>query len=342
MSIPHTFIPPHTSSTESDDHGHLLQEISSAVVHFIQAGREFHTWHAETQTAYGCSTNDNREVITWVRVLQADINDPAFYPDTGEQDGVPPLLLALGYGSGVQVWLVPVTGEAREVLSWSQSSVRTLCILPTPEIRLPLKQDLYKLKRPLVAMVDNAGPGPQFCAVSFISLRDGDQVKSIKFSHQVWDVVANRRSVVISLAERIAVFDAATLEDNLVVTTCYPNPDINPVALGSRWLAYADRRLVSQWRSQGGCQSEGPHSVTATMFHAAKFLGKGLRDLSETVASSLTGSSPENSSLHHNHPPEPCLKGIVTILDLEASVVINILWGQTYYVLLTYKRLTRD
>lgn len=60
------------------------------------------------------------------------------------------------------------------------------------------------------------------------------QVKSIKFSQQVWDVVANKRSVVITLAERIAVFDASTLEDNLAITTCYPSPDVNPVALGSR------------------------------------------------------------------------------------------------------------
>jgi len=270
--------------------------------------------------AYTGNTGDSRETITWVRVQQADVNDPVLYPDTGEQDGVPPLLLVLGYGSGVQVWVVPASGEAREVLSWSQGSVRTLCVLPSPEPRLPLRQDLYRHKRPLVAMVDNAGPGPQFCSVSFISLRDGDQVKSIKFSHQVWDVVANRRSVVVSLAERIAVFDAATLEDNMVVTTCYPNPDVNPVALGTRWLAYADRRLVSQWRSLGGCHSEGPQSVTATVFHAAKFLGKGLRDLSETVASSLTGGSPENTHFHHAPHGEPTHKGVVTILDIEGKV----------------------
>lgn len=87
-----------------------------------------------------------------------------------------------------------------------------------------------------------------------------------------------------------------------------------------RWLAYADRRLVTQWRSLGGCHSEGPQSVTATVFHAAKALGKGLRDLSETVASSLTGGSPENT-FTHSHSPEPCLKGVVTILDVEVSIM---------------------
>lgn len=42
-------------------------------------------------------------MITWAKFEYADINDPAFFPDTGEEDGVPPLLLVLGYGSGVQV-----------------------------------------------------------------------------------------------------------------------------------------------------------------------------------------------------------------------------------------------
>lgn len=81
-----------------------------------------------------------------------------------------------------------------------------------------------------------------------------------------------------------------------------------------RWLAYADRRMVTHWRSMGGCQSEGPQSVTATMMHAAKFLGKGLRDLSETVANSLTGSGQESG---FTGIAEPCLKGIVTIIDIE-------------------------
>lgn len=56
--------------------------------------------------AYSGSVGDSRDVNTWVRVQQADINDPAKYPDLGDQDGIPPLLFALGYGSGVQVSFV--------------------------------------------------------------------------------------------------------------------------------------------------------------------------------------------------------------------------------------------
>lgn len=49
------------------------------------------------------STPENKDVITWARFEYADINDPAVYPDNLGDENAPPLLLVLGYGSGVQV-----------------------------------------------------------------------------------------------------------------------------------------------------------------------------------------------------------------------------------------------
>jgi len=79
--------------------------------------------------------------------------------------------------NGLKVWAIPASGEATEVLSWRQGVVRTLRILPTPgsDSCIP---DAFSHKRPLVAICDCAGgPSPQFCSVSFISLRGGDQVR---------------------------------------------------------------------------------------------------------------------------------------------------------------------
>lgn len=76
-------------------------------------------------------------------------------------------------------------------------------------------------------------------------------------------MLANKRSVVVSFSERFAVFDAGTLEDRMAVTTCFPCPcplggsaPINPLALGDRWLAYADKKLNQSKRSSGGCESK--------------------------------------------------------------------------------------
>ncbi|XP_043605163.1 titin homolog isoform X3 [Bombus pyrosoma] len=172
----------------------------------------------------------------------------------------------------------------------------------------------------MVAICDSAGPGPQFCNISFISLKTGEQAKSIKFKNPVCDILVNKRSIVVTFLEKIAVFDARTLEDVLTVTTCYasPGPNPNPVTLGTRWLAYSEKKLLPAKRSSGGCESEGVQSYTATVLYAAKSLGKGLRGLGETVASSLTGNS-VSPVVINNTSSDVTQPGVITILDLQAA-----------------------
>ncbi|XP_011860284.1 PREDICTED: uncharacterized protein LOC105557614 [Vollenhovia emeryi] len=270
----------------------------------------------------GVSNSDNKESISWARFEYADINDPALYPDYNEGSSTPPLLLVLGYAVGVQVWLIAATGEATEVLSWRQGVVRTLRILPNPKTD-DEHADEFEAKRPMVAICsepDSSLPGPKFCDVNFISLKTGEQVHSVGFKHPVCDVLANRRSVVVTLLEKIAVFDARTLQNNITITTCYasPGPNPNPVALGTRWLAYSEKKLIPARRSSGGCEGEGVQSYTATVLYAAKSLGKGLRGLGETVASSLTGNSVSPMAVNNagNDVTQP---GVVTILDLQVA-----------------------
>ncbi|XP_017061576.1 breast carcinoma-amplified sequence 3 homolog isoform X2 [Drosophila ficusphila] len=169
----------------------------------------------------------------------------------------------------------------------------------------------------------------QFSAVNFMSLKTGVQVKTIKFKNAVLDIQANRSAVVITFHERIAVFDARTLEDRLTITTCYPSPGINPnpIALGPRWLAYAEHKLLHSKRSGGGCDGEGVPSYTATVLNAAKSFGKGLRELGEQVAAGLTGttggsgaSSKSSSFDSASGGPDAKQSGVVTIIDVKHPV----------------------
>lgn len=109
-------------------------------------------------------------------------------------------------------------------------------ILPTPFLSSnnELANDLldqFIHKRPLIALVGDLpnqestnSNQQQLNAVNFVSLKDGDVAKCIKFKSPIVDIVANRTSVAITFAERIAVFDARTLESRLAITTCYPCP----------------------------------------------------------------------------------------------------------------------
>ncbi|XP_043196973.1 breast carcinoma-amplified sequence 3 homolog [Amphibalanus amphitrite] len=266
---------------------------------------------------------DHRETVQWARFEHCDVNDICSYTEQMEANGnVAPLVLVIGYTTGVQVWLLQGNGEAHEVLSWRQGVARDARLLPSPETGM---DDLYVQKRPLMAVCDAAGSETQFCSVGLISLRTGEQVKSVKFKSAISAVLATHRVMVVTFPGKLAVFDAGTLEDRFTVTTCYPAPGVldNPVALGHRWLAYGEKRLTGYLQSRGGMNAESSHSYTASMLHAAKSISKGIRELGEGLASTLAGgryappvSPAAGAAASSNGAPQP---GLVTVLDVLAT-----------------------
>ena len=63
--------------------------------------------------------------VTWARFETTDINDPSLYCDGADMTGgVMPLLLVLGYNNGIQIWLIPASGEAKLVMSRFHGQVR--------------------------------------------------------------------------------------------------------------------------------------------------------------------------------------------------------------------------
>lgn len=68
---------------------------------------------------------DPKDHILWVKFESlADISDVSLGEDWDVEGNLPPpLLLCIGYGSGVQVWAIPANGEAIEVMSWKHGAV---------------------------------------------------------------------------------------------------------------------------------------------------------------------------------------------------------------------------
>ncbi|KAK0054201.1 breast carcinoma-amplified sequence 3 isoform X1, partial [Biomphalaria pfeifferi] len=240
-----------------------------------------------------CSTSpktDDKEKVSWIRFEQCDVNDLNSNPNLrGLEQKAVPLVAILGYPDGVHVWLVMHSGEAVEVFSLRQSPVSCFRILPTPSPEM----DTYKNKRPIAAICDSSSAGNPFCGVKFISLKTGDEVSSASWKTQVvHNIECNKRFVVIVLQEKLVVFDACRLRQILLITGCYPcpGPKINPIALGDRWLAYADKRLLPVHQSCGGMSGDGAQSYAATVISAAKGAFKGLTMFGEAMVSSVTGA----------------------------------------------------
>ncbi|KAJ7398156.1 Breast carcinoma-amplified sequence 3 [Pitangus sulphuratus] len=229
--------------------------------------------------AYSGTPPEEKEKIVWVRFENADLNDTSRnmeFHEIHSTGNEPPLLLMIGYSDGMQVWSIPISGEAQELFSIRHGPVRAARILPAPQISAQ-KCDNFSEKRPLLGVcksIGSSGTSPPYCCVDLYSLRTGEMVKSIQFKTPIYDLHCNKRILVVVLQEKIAAFDSCTFTKKFFVTSCYPcpGPNMNPIALGSRWLAYAENKLIRCHQSRGGACGDNIQSYTATVISAAKVL----------------------------------------------------------------------
>ncbi|XP_012946311.1 breast carcinoma-amplified sequence 3 isoform X3 [Aplysia californica] len=264
---------------------------------------------------------EEKEKVLWILLEDCDVNDLQRNPNLqGVQVKTQPLLAILGYADGVQIWLITHTGDAQEVLSVRQGPVSCLRVLPTPDP----EADKFKDKRPIIGVCDSSSAGAPFCGVKFVSLKTGDEVHNTSFKTlQVHGIESNKRFVVVVFPEKLSVFDACRLRQLYWITGCYPcpGPAVNPIALGDRWLAYADNRLLPVHQSCGGMSGDGSQSYAATVINAAKGAFKGLSKFGEAMVSSVTGTKPAppprrpepSPPLENGHRP-----GIVSVVDLKS------------------------
>ncbi|XP_065429108.1 BCAS3 microtubule associated cell migration factor isoform X11 [Chrysemys picta bellii] len=243
------------------------------------------------QAYSGTPPTEEKEKIVWVRFENADLNDTSRnmeFHEIHSTGNEPPLLLMIGYSDGIQIWSIPISGEAQELFSVRHGPVRAARILPAPQIRLvssvallyqdgPQKCDNFSEKRPLLGVcksTGSSGTSPPYCCVDLYSLRSGEMVKSIQFKTPIYDLHCNKRILVVVLQEKIAAFDSCTFTKKFFVTSCYPcpGPNMNPIALGSRWLAYAENKLIRCHQSRGGACGDNIQSYTATVISAAKVI----------------------------------------------------------------------
>lgn len=99
--------------------------------------------------------------------------------------------------------------------------------------------------------------------------------------------------------------------------------------LGSRWIAYAERKLLPSKRSSGGCDGDGVASYTATVINAAKSLSKGLLGLGGQMAAGFTGSSGGGGGSANNSyggngsgaQADEMQPGIITIMDIKVRPI---------------------
>uniref|UniRef100_A0A4W4GTK0 BCAS3 microtubule associated cell migration factor n=1 Tax=Electrophorus electricus TaxID=8005 RepID=A0A4W4GTK0_ELEEL len=253
------------------------------------------------QAYTGTPPTDEKEKIIWVRFEKADINDVARSPELLEMHGSgadPPLCLMIGYADGLHL-LIQIPRQFKKQRTDAARSRQCLRFV-------------------------HCLTSPPYCCVDLYSLRTGEMVKSIQFKTPIYDLYCNKRILVVSLQEKIAAFDSCTFMKKFFVTSCYPcpGPNLNPIALGGRWLAYAENKLIRCHQSRGGACGDNAQSYTATVISAAKTLKTGLTMVGKVVTQ-LTGTLPsgapdEEGTAHSSMRRTAHQPGVVTIIDTHA------------------------
>uniref|UniRef100_A0A672HFB1 BCAS3 microtubule associated cell migration factor n=1 Tax=Salarias fasciatus TaxID=181472 RepID=A0A672HFB1_SALFA len=273
------------------------------------------------QAYTGAPPTDEKEKIIWVRFDKADINDTSRNPEFMEMHSgttEPPLCLMIGYTDGMQIWSVSLAGEAQELFSVRHGPVRAARTLPAPHVG-PLKTDTFAEKRPLLGVcksTGSSGTSPPYCCADLYSLRTGEMVKSIQFKTPIYDLHCNKHILVVSLQEKIAAFDSCTFTKKFFVTSCYPcpGPSLNPIALGSRWLAYAENK-VAHTHTHTHRHTHTHTLIRTTLKTGLTMVGKVVTQLAGTIPA---GTPDEEGAPHSTSRRSPHNPGVVTVIDTHS------------------------
>ena len=152
----------------------------------------------------------------------------------GERDL--PLLLLLGYETGLQVWDLSDPKVMVEVLSLRGRPIMLhAAVLPPRSSR----DDRFATVRPVLAYCEAESP----TAVKFMQLETSDDVGDpLQHADPVVGLHCTQQYFVVATETKISIYNSGTLEKLHELSDCCQRTvrgvAVNPVALGSRWLAY--------------------------------------------------------------------------------------------------------
>ncbi|CAF1211364.1 unnamed protein product [Rotaria magnacalcarata] len=257
----------------------------------------FHDVVEKVPQAYATSSRTNNsdqlEPIEWVRFLS---NVHEWHPSIR----IETLVLLIAYKSCLALWTVEINGIASELFSIREHNICSACLLTTNSSL----DDPHSSYRPLIAFAKSAGPP----SIQIRSLKnDQHMIKVINLPGvglQAEPILIESNSSVLICATHTFIigYDIIKFDEKFFLSNVYSSL---PLALSTRWLAFADYRLHLIHQSSGGINgniAEQYASYTGAVLNAAKSLSKSVVKIGESVLG-YSGQQMNNSSNFNDKLP---------------------------------------
>ncbi|CAF0706289.1 unnamed protein product [Brachionus calyciflorus] len=289
------------------------------------------------------------------------------------------IILILGYKTGYSIWSLDLNGTATEALSIREPNINHVKLIQVekdqklllavckylisdnetnspvydPNSILNFIDDDQQQQQPSSSSSSTLTPNSlsprsnskKNNSISFINLFSGECLKEIVYTGCIIDLKSNSDLLCVNSFNRIDVFDLTDFEHRFSIDTCYSQISnstgklINPIALGQRWIAFADNKYHGMLASLGGVSTDIEQTYTAFVLNTAKSISKGLVKISESVVNSVVSKSktPSTNSNQSNTAHSPRLNngkkrhdskdepraGICTIIDTKKLLKQN-------------------
>ncbi|RMZ95876.1 breast carcinoma-amplified sequence, partial [Brachionus plicatilis] len=211
--------------------------------------------------------NEVKEQIEWLHF------EPYALARSGSQFSNSNIILVLGYKTGYSVWSIDMDGTATETLSVREPNINNVKLIQCEnEQKLLLSVCKYcvdeEVAQPaashdpssILNFIDDEAPSTIVGSshsnpsngkkniIMFVNLITGECLKEIVYDGLIIDLKSNADFLCVNSFNRIDAFDLVRFEHQFSIETCYSQISnstgnlINPIALGHRWIAFADNK----------------------------------------------------------------------------------------------------
>lgn len=249
-----------------------------------------------------------------------------------------PLLLLLGYETGLQVWDLSDPKAMVEVLSLRGRPTMLHALVLPPR---PSRDDRFATVRPVLAYCE----AESSTVVKFMQLETSDDVGDpLQHADPVVGLHCTQQFFVVATETTISIYSSGTLEKLHELEDCCQRTAhgiaVNPVALGTRWLAYvSSSRLPYSEASLSGSLGaagaaggsglaeqavrlvqEGGDSVITLAAQGVNLLNQNMNGPSQPLTPSPAEQQQQKKKKDLPEALEP--SGIVKLVDLQPLLLV--------------------